>query len=84
MISKCTNPQCRRPFKYLRDGKVFVIQQRSESPGGQADLIGRAYFLCAECSRTHTIIARDGQPVVIATAGEKKTELRIETGGAAA
>ncbi len=73
MISRCENPECGRPFKYLHQGKVFILQQESEVQGAHADLIEKLYFLCADCARTHTIVFRDGRPTVVPLKKENRT-----------
>ena len=62
MLSKCANPACSRPFRYLRDGKLFEIDSRDESVlatvGEERKPVRRVEFfwLCGECSAEMTII----------------------------
>ncbi len=60
MLSKCANPACSTPFRYLRDGKLFEIDSRaSESSAvGERKPIRRVEFfwLCGDCSAELTII----------------------------
>jgi hypothetical protein len=82
MISQCVNPECGRPFKYLHDGKVFVVQQRNGVPSAQKVLLEKVsfLFLCSDCARTYTIIVRNSQPLVLPLKNENRNALRVEGG----
>lgn len=61
MVSKCVNPFCNHPFRYLSQGKLFVV----EFPRHALDHLnhrihpGREHFwLCAECARHMTVAVR--------------------------
>jgi hypothetical protein len=61
MLSKCANPACSRPFRYLRDGKLFEIDSRDEvnrSAAGERETVRKVEFfwLCGDCSAQLTII----------------------------
>jgi hypothetical protein len=61
MLSKCANPACSQPFRYLRDGKLFEIDSRDdfERPAaGERKAVRRVEFfwLCGDCSAEFTII----------------------------
>jgi hypothetical protein len=64
MVSKCANPQCSTPFRYLREGKLFLVETKgraADSPGGANDSkMLQHYWLCDECSQWLTI--RRGHP----------------------
>ena len=64
MISKCANPECGRPFRYLHEGKLVVVQSGDAVQGAQ-NLIDNVYFLCAECADAYTIVIRDARTVVV-------------------
>lgn len=60
MVSRCANPSCEAQFKHLRDGRLF----RFPVPKSAANLLTsgsdfRLWWLCAECSKTMTLI-QDG------------------------
>jgi len=53
MLDHCANPQCAKPLRYLREGRIFVFDSQSATPDG----VKRAhrlehYWLCGECSQT--------------------------------
>jgi len=60
MLSKCANPACSTPFRYLRDGKIFEIDSKRESETsveGKKPLRRVEFFwLCGECSTEWTVI----------------------------
>jgi hypothetical protein len=61
MLSKCANPACSQPFRYLRDGKLFEIESRTgvdNSAVGERKPSRRVEFfwLCGQCSTELTVI----------------------------
>ncbi len=60
MISTCANPACRKPFHYLRGGRLYRFD--SSSPGNYPEDVSNAvcatnssrcavfFWLCRECS----------------------------------
>jgi len=84
MISRCAHPGCGRPFKYLHEGQVFVLPVGQASQNAQRNLIEELYFLCADCKRTHTIIVREGQPVVVPLKNKNRIAPRGKEDGDAA
>lgn len=66
MLTKCANPKCFASFRYLHDGKVFMIQGegaaaisglRPEQPNaGCVATSSEYYWLCSTCSQTMTIV----------------------------
>jgi hypothetical protein len=80
MISKCANPQCSAPFRYLRDGKLFRVdldqlesvsaaQNDSDKPWHRVE----HFWLCGRCAATMTLVAGKGKRV---TAVPLSAELR--------
>ena len=60
MLSKCANPVCSATFRYLHDGKLFLIQ-------GAPKHSLRYFWLCDSCSRTMTLVTEkkgDGIEVI--------------------
>ncbi len=60
MLSKCANPSCSTPLVYLREGKIFMMEQ---APGPQA--VDRKkvsaprvehFWLCGRCSAEMTLV----------------------------
>ena len=60
MLSKCANPACSTPFRYLRDGKIFEIDSKREtSPATEGKPSPRRvefFWLCGECCVQLTVI----------------------------
>jgi hypothetical protein len=62
MLSKCANPACSTPLIYLREGKIFMMDQNSAAqvrpqgpvlvkPGNRVE----HFWLCGPCSVQLTI-----------------------------
>lgn len=63
MISRCSNPDCRAPFRYLSDGRLFPF------PAGKSGLrVGSVcwHWLCGQCATRFTLVA-DGSGQVAVT-----------------
>jgi len=61
MLSKCANPACSTPFRYLRDGKLFEIESKvgpESSAVGERKPVRRVEFfwLCGQCSSELTVV----------------------------
>ncbi|MGH9578048.1 MAG: hypothetical protein ACRD3R_11480, partial [Terriglobales bacterium] len=57
MISKCANPYCGTPFRYLREGKLFQLYtgpeaQSSTGPDQKSDRHMECFWLCGRCAAT--------------------------------
>ena len=80
MLSKCANPGCGTPFRYLREGQMFVAEWANE--GDTCELVDPAgarnkrwgrremFWLCNSCSRTLTLTVK-GSDVVAAPRAKK-------------
>jgi hypothetical protein len=64
MLSKCANPACSTTFRYLSEGKLYLIDSKAAMVrhGAQAELkyAGKScsyeyFWLCSSCSRDMTI-----------------------------
>lgn len=63
MLSKCANPSCSTPLVYLREGKVFRMenppqtQSMEETQGIKPRSVNRVehYWLCGSCSADLTL-----------------------------
>jgi len=70
MLSKCANPACFAPFRYLREGKLFEIQTHDpvqsiaepKKPARRTEF----FWLCDRCSAELTIILDEHKRVVTA------------------
>jgi hypothetical protein len=69
MVSKCANPGCSTPFRYLHEGKLFRAEmdapQEGPSQSEARDFTGRAtriefFWLCEGCSRAMTLTFKKG------------------------
>ncbi len=73
MLSRCANPACGAPFRYLNQGMVYLAEWANEGDACElADPAGplnkrwgrrEMYWLCSTCNRTLTLIANGGQVV---------------------
>jgi hypothetical protein len=66
MLSKCANSACSAQFRYLRQGRVFAVEHRSDTYEQQSDVGSefaqirrefRCFWLCPDCSQLLTIQA---------------------------
>ncbi len=68
MLSKCANPACSQPFRYLRDGKLFEIETRvgADPAVGERKPSRRVEFfwLCGQCSTEFTVVNDKEQGVI--------------------
>ena len=64
MLSKCANPPCSAPFRYLREGRLYLLDYKAgfsgRKPTADLKLLGtsRAFdclWLCSSCCRDMTI-----------------------------
>ena len=59
MLSKCANPECSRPFRFLHEGKLFRLTPSREvqiAVGKSRTALRERFWLCDECSRRMTIV----------------------------
>jgi hypothetical protein len=53
MLDRCANPQCAKPLRYLREGRIFVFDSLSTSDAGSKRAHRLEHFwLCGSCSQT--------------------------------
>ncbi len=70
MLSKCANPACGTPFRYLHEGRIFnfdsglSVQAVHTGLGHPADREIEHYWLCARCAQTLTVVLIAHQPVL--------------------
>ncbi len=67
MVAKCANPHCKREFRELSKGRLFLLppsRDFHDSLWAVPRLIDHCYWLCPECARTHTIMVEGKKPVV--------------------
>lgn len=64
MLSKCANPRCSTPLVYLREGKIFMMEQApAPQPVSAQGQVRNApvprvehFWLCGPCSAEMTLI----------------------------
>src|SRR5450432_952546 len=54
MVDRCANPQCLKPLRYLREGRIFVFDVPDNPPVKRADGVRprrmEHYWLCGSCA----------------------------------
>jgi hypothetical protein len=70
VISKCANPACGEPFRYLREGKLFRVDldQLENRAAGKSDSEKvwhrlEHFWLCGRCAATMTLVAERGRGI---------------------
>lgn len=79
MLSKCANPSCSTPLVYLREGKVFMMEQTPGSqPSGNPDRGKQGsparvehFWLCGRCSAELTLVHHQNG-VMVSPKAQKK------------
>ena len=77
MIAKCANPSCGMFFRYLRSGKLFLLERSAivarsglHAPEGQFRNRGshdECFWLCEDCAKIMTITSEEsGGALVVA------------------
>ena len=67
MVSKCHNPRCSAEFRYFGDGKLFEFKADSIRETSQL------YWLCPQCSQTHSLKRdSDGEVRLVSKHEQKK------------
>jgi len=69
MLSKCANPTCCVPFRFLHEGRVFAVDPRPlalSATGTETWVKQRSgpiefYWLCNDCARDLTLCVERGQ-----------------------
>lgn len=74
MLSKCANPNCSAPFHYFREGRIFILDERTwpglfqkakEKYGQQSHNVEH-FWLCGQCSSQYGIaLSREGAISVV-------------------
>jgi len=74
MTTKCVNPACGVPFRYLRGGKLFLVDRPGDSHGGDpagamtdGSRVSEFFYLCEACCKTMQVILDKGGAVVLKT-----------------
>lgn len=51
MVKNCANPNCGKPLRYLREGRIFVFETKDGDTNGSVRRMEH-FWLCGACSRT--------------------------------
>jgi len=62
MVSKCANPACLAPFRYLHEGRIFTVRTSvtEHRPDGADPKVER-YWLCSTCADSLTLVLQSGK-----------------------
>ena len=61
MLSSCLNRNCSAPFRYLREGRIFTIEQVHTAPGAtESQREVESFWLCGSCSSRLKVIVENG------------------------
>jgi hypothetical protein len=62
MVSKCANPACLAPFRYLHEGRIFTVRTTTAEhrPDGADPKVER-YWLCSTCADSMTLVLQNGR-----------------------
>ena len=68
MVSKCANPACVAPFRYLHEGRIFTVDVKAAEhrPGGESNV--ERYWLCSKCCDSMTLVLQGGKVTLRALA----------------
>ncbi len=71
MVTKCANPLCSASFRYLRGGKLFLVDLHRSSSGSErggpagGKRVVEHFWLCERCSSELTVtVDSTGQAAV--------------------
>ena len=68
MLSKCANPECSEPFRFLHQGKLFYLAPAPGVPNADdefATLPHERFWLCDCCCRLMTMVWEGAQAKLI-------------------
>ncbi len=65
MVKNCANPNCGKPLRYLREGRIFVFETKDNDGEGSIRRMEH-FWLCGACSQTFRLEkTRDGVQAVM-------------------
>lgn len=79
MLSKCANPECSEQFRFLHQGKLFLIiptPNMPESADSSLPFLYERFWLCDSCSKKMTLVW-NGTKVKIVLLPEKSTKIDV-------
>ncbi len=61
MLSRCLNPACGAPFRYLHEGRIFNVERVVAVPGNpEPQRFVEHYWLCGLCSMSLKVVVDRG------------------------
>jgi len=76
MLSKCANPGCPAPFRYLHQGKLFRLDTGTEHPStknSEKPVRHLEFFwLCEECAARLTLDYKQGVGITLISLNEEQ------------
>ena len=75
MVSKCANPACLAPFRYLHEGRIFTVRGAAQH-ADVADPVVERYWLCSRCSDRMTLVLQRGKVLLRALAAIPEAGLK--------
>jgi hypothetical protein len=64
MLSKCMNPSCSKPFRYLSTGRLFTLEMPVPPHAAGSGRHLERFWLCTQCSAELIVVLRNGQATV--------------------
>jgi hypothetical protein len=65
MVNHCANPNCGKPLRYLREGRIFVFETQNNDGEGSVRRMEH-FWLCGACSQIFRLEkTRDGVQAVM-------------------
>lgn len=66
MLSKCANPGCSEPFRYLGVGRLFQVERTTTTDsGGKPARKIEHYWLCDRCSQAMRVGVLENEALLI-------------------
>jgi hypothetical protein len=87
MLQKCSNPACSVPFRSLREGKLFVTENRDpqaerRGPSSIRKLRHEHFWLCESCSSHFTLrFDNDWGMMTVPLAEKSRPRFQVAGGG---
>ena len=83
MTAKCVNPPCSAPFRYLRGGKLFLVDSATD-PADSATLgamtsaahFSEFFWLCERCCQNMRIVVEKSGEVILLAGSDRQPILR--------
>ena len=68
MLSKCANPECSEQFRYLHQGKIFLLTPTPAFEATSRDLCRvfyQRFWLCDQCCKKLKLVWGGAQPKLV-------------------